>query len=118
MEILVTSLDKNSYFDHDVMSHIRNGAEKELTYLETCYTYWVGGMYRKEIHNKFGYYDDAFKVAGDTEFKSRILKFMNVGYIDQNLGIFLNYPDERKSESPLAEIEDLRAWYLYRSQGD
>ena len=57
----------------------------------------------------------ALSVAGDTEFKSRILKFINVAYISENLGIFLNYPDERKSESPLAEIEDLRAWYLYRT---
>ena len=77
--------------------------------------FWVGGMYRKSIHEHFGYYDSTFKVAGDTEFKSRILKFINVAYINENLGIFLNYPDERKSETPLAEIEDLRAWYLYRT---
>ena len=53
-------------------------------------------MYRKSIHERFGYYDSTFKVAGDTEFKSRILKFINVAYINENLGIFLNYPDDRK----------------------
>lgn len=112
---IVMNLDKNNYYKNDVMKHVRNDAKKELTYLETCYTYWVGGMYRKSIHERFGYYDSTFRVAGDTEFKSRILKFINVAYINKNLGIFLNYPDERKSESPLAEIEDLRAWYIYRT---
>ena len=93
----------------------RNFDLKNLTFLETCYVSWVGGMYRKEIHNKYGYYDDSFNVAGDTEFKSRILKNLNVGFIDKTLGIFLDYKEERKSETPIAEIEDLRAWHLFRT---
>ena len=61
---LVTSLDKNSYFDHDVMSHIRNGAEKELIYLETCYTYWVGGMTEKKFIISLGIMMTLLKLLG------------------------------------------------------
>ena len=51
------NLDKKyNYYKNDVMKHVRDDAKKELTYLETCYTYWVGGMYRKSIHERFGYY--------------------------------------------------------------
>ena len=35
--------------------------------------------------------------------------------IPQTLGVFLNYPEERTTASPKAEIEDLRAWYLHRT---
>jgi hypothetical protein len=31
--------------------------------------------------------------------------------------VFLNYPGARTTESPRAEIEDLRAWYLNRTLG-
>ena len=57
---IVMNLDKNNYYKNDVMKHVRDDAKKELTYLETCYTYWVGGMYRKSIHERFGYYDSTF----------------------------------------------------------
>ena len=31
------------------------------------------------------------------------------------LGVFNNYPEARTTQHPRAEIEDLRAWYLWRS---
>ena len=107
--------DKDGIKLKDGIFYNRNSNLKNLTFLETCYVSWVGGMYRKDIHNKYGFYDDSFNVAGDTEFKSRILKYLNVGFIDKTLGIFLDYKDERKSETPIAEVEDVRAWYLFRT---
>jgi len=74
-------------------------------------------MYKKSIHDRFGYYDESFKAAGDTEFKNRILKHINIKFIDETLGVFLNYPGERATTSFLAEIEDLRAWYIYKTNG-
>ena len=83
--------------------------------LETCYLSWVGALYRRSIHDRFGYYDGTFRGAGDTEFKSRILPQIKSKVIDKNLGVFWNYPDERTTQSPAAEIEDMRAWYVHRS---
>jgi glycosyltransferase involved in cell wall biosynthesis len=114
---LVTAVNNHGLLDRDVMTYDRTGARKEHTYLETCYLSWVGGMYRRNIHERFGYYDETFTAAGDTEFKSRVLPGITVKFIPRMLGLFLNYPDERTTASPRAEIEDLRAWYIHRTPG-
>lgn len=112
---VVTNVDKNGAFVSDVMTYDRRGYDQSLVYLETCYLSWVGGLYRRSIHDRFGYYDETFRGAGDTEFKSRILPFIRSRHIAKTLGIFLNYPEERTTQHPRAEIEDQRAWYVYRS---
>ncbi len=114
---LVTEVDERGVYKNDVMCYQRNCASKDHAYLETCYVSWVGGMYRKTIHQRFGYYDETFSAAGDTEFKNRILAHINVKFIPKTLGLFLNYPSTRVTASPRAEIEDLRAWYTYRTLG-
>lgn len=37
--------------------------------------------------------------------------------VNRVLGLFWNYPDARTTQSPMAEVEDIRAWYLHRSLG-
>jgi hypothetical protein len=74
-------------------------------------------MYRASIHERFGYYDETFRGAGDTEFKNRVLPHISVRFVDHTLGMFLNYPDGQTTASPMAEIEDSRAWYLFRTAG-
>jgi len=114
---LVTAVEENGVYKHDIMPYIRDGANKDHTYLETCYLSWVGGMYRKTLHDRFGYYDETFGAAGDTEIKNRILPHIKVKFIPIMLGLFLNYPDGQTTASPKAEIEDLRAWYVHRTPG-
>jgi glycosyltransferase involved in cell wall biosynthesis len=114
---LVTAVDENGVYNNDIMPYDRTGAGKDHTYLETCYLSWVGGMYRKTLHERFGYYDETFGAAGDTEIKNRILPHINVKFIPKTLGLFLNYPDGQTTASPKAEIEDLRAWYVHRTPG-
>ncbi len=114
---LVTLVDENGIYKNDIMPYDRTGASKDHTYLETCYLSWVGGMYRKTLHERFGYYDETFGAAGDTEIKNRILPHINVKFIPDILGLFINYPDGQTTASPKAEIEDLRAWYLHRTPG-
>jgi hypothetical protein len=46
-----------------------------------------------------------------------VLPHINVKFVPRTLGLFLNYPDERTTASPVAEIEDTRAWYLHRTPG-
>ncbi len=112
---LVTEVDVDGVFVKDVMLYDRTGYTPDHVYLETCYLSWVGALYRRNIHDRFGYYDGTFGAAGDTEFKGRLLPFLKTKCIPQTLGVFLNYPEERTTCSPKAEIEDLRAWYLHRS---
>lgn len=114
---IVTTVNRAGLLEADVMSYRRTGATKDHVYLETTYLSWVGGMYRKTLHDRCGYYDESFRGAGDTEFKNRVLPYIQAKFIDQALGLFLNYPDGQTTASPMAEIEDSRAWYLYRTSG-
>jgi glycosyltransferase involved in cell wall biosynthesis len=114
---VVTAVDEHGLHKNDIMTYDRSGATKDHTYLDTCFVSWVGGMYRRSIHDRFGYYDETFRGAGDTEFKNRIFPHIEVGFLDQMLGVFLNYPEGQTTASPMAEIEDSRAWYLFRSAG-
>lgn len=114
---LVTAVEDDGVLNHDIMQYDRAGGTKNHILLDTCYISWVGGMYRKSIHDRFGYYDEHFRGAGDTEFKNRIFPHIKVKYVDRLLGLFLNYPEGQTTASSMAEIEDCRAWYLYRTAG-
>ena len=116
-DALVQDVDMSCAFVRDIMIYRRQFETKDDHLLECCYVSYVGCLYRADIHERFGYYDDSFRAAGDTEFKNRLLRSVNFGFIDECLGFFTNYPEERVTQSPLAELEDLRAWYLHRSLG-
>ncbi len=112
---MVTSVDRNGVFNADVMPYDRRDYRQDLVYLDTTYLSWVGGLYRRSVHDRFGWYDESFRAAGDTEFKNRIMPHINSVHVPRMLGVFNNYPEERTTQSPRAEIEDLRAWYLWRT---
>lgn len=112
---LVTNVDRRGDWVNDIMTYDRSGYEQPLAYLETCYLSYVGGLYRRRIHERLGYYDASFGGAGDTEFKNRVLPFINSRVVPHTLGIFWNYPSGQTTCGPRAEIEDLRAWYLHRT---
>jgi glycosyltransferase involved in cell wall biosynthesis len=114
---LVTTVDDRGQWLHDVMTYDRTDYKQSFVYLETCYLSWVGALYRRSIHDRFGYYDPTFAAAGDTEFKNRMLPFIKTKAIPDTLGVFWNYPSDRATCSPRAELEDLRAWYLHRTEG-
>jgi glycosyltransferase involved in cell wall biosynthesis len=112
---VVTSVDRAGRFERDIMMYDRTGYRHDWHYLDCTFLSYVGGLYRRSIHDRFGYYDESFRAAGDTEFKNRILPFIRSKYVSRPLGVFNNYPEERTTQHPRAEIEDLRAWYLHRT---
>lgn len=90
----------------------------ELTpIVDPTYVNYVGGMYRRRIHDLYGGYDTSFRAASDTEFKHRIFPFIRSGHLNETLGVFLDYPEARMTAHPRAEAEDLRAMYLFRTLG-
>lgn len=113
---IVTELDKRETLSHDIMKYDRRGYRQDWHYLDSTFLSYVGGLYRKSIHDRVGYYDESFRAAGDTEFKNRVLPFIQTKYVSKTLGVFNNYPEERTTQHPRAEIEDLRAWYLFRTR--
>jgi glycosyltransferase involved in cell wall biosynthesis len=112
---VVTAVDSDGTFVDDVMVYERSSYHQDLAYLETAYLSWVGALYRRSIHDRFGYYDPSFRAAGDTEFKNRVLPHIKSKHVARTLGAFRDFPEERTTAHPRAEIEDLRAWYLHRT---
>ncbi len=114
---LVTDVDLQGNHVNDIMLYNRSNYHQNLVYLDTCYLSLVGGLYRRNIHQRFGYYDSSYRGAGDTEFKNRVLPHIKTKMLNRVLGLFWNYPDARTTQSPMAEVEDIRAWYLHRTVG-
>jgi glycosyltransferase involved in cell wall biosynthesis len=112
---LVTNVDRGGHWVNDIMVYDRTDYDQPMVYLETCYLSYVGALYRRRIHERFGYYDASFGAAGDTEFKNRVLPFIRSRVIPRTMGVFWNYPSGQTTCSPRAEVEDLRAWYLHRT---
>lgn len=114
-DAVVTNVDKAGVYADDVMWYRRGDTPWSHVLLDTTYLGWVGGLYRRSIHDRFGFYDTRFRGAGDTEFKNRIISRIRTLHIPRTLGVFNDYPEERVTQSPRAELEDLRAWYLHRT---
>jgi len=114
---VATEVDGRGAFVGEILTYDRSDYTPVHPYLDTTYLSWVGALYRRSIHDRFGYYDGSFGAAGDTEFKNRVLPHLKTCCIPQTLGVFRDYPEERATASPRAEIEDVRAWYLHRTAG-
>jgi hypothetical protein len=112
---VVTELSENGTYIGDKIFYDRSNMVATTTYLETCTVSWVGGLYRRDIHTRFGYYDARYHAAGDTELKMRVLQHLNVEFLPQTLGVLQDYPEQRASGGVRAEIEDSAAWYQYRT---
>ena len=69
---LVTNVDPQGGWVNDIMPYDRTGYEQDLVYLETCYLSWVGALYRKSIHERFGYYDQSFRGPGIRNLKTEL----------------------------------------------
>ena len=114
-DTIVTNADKRQIYDSDVMKYNRRDFRDWSHYLDCTFLNYVGCMYRRSIHNRFGYYDETFGAAGDNEFKNRVLPHIRCAYVPKMLGIFNNFPEDRATQSPRAELEETRSWYIHRT---
>ena len=60
---IVTEVDKEGIYDRDIMIYDRKSYRQDLHYLDCTFLSYVGGLYRKSIHDRFGYYDESFSAA-------------------------------------------------------
>lgn len=112
---LIVETDPAGHYERDAGCYDRTCYNQELVRLECCYLSFVGALSRRNLHERFGYYDPSFRGAGDTEFKNRVLPDIVTSAYPKTLGLFWNYPEIRTTQNPLAEIEDYRAWHAHRS---
>jgi glycosyltransferase involved in cell wall biosynthesis len=115
-DTVVTKVDEAGRWRRDVMSYSRPTYSRFNYFNDCTYINYVGGMYRRSIH-RFGWYDGSFRGAGDTEFKCRIFPFIRTAALPKTLGFYFDYPSARVTNSANIEVEDLRAWYVFRTPG-
>lgn len=75
-------------------------------------------MWRKNLHNKFGYFDEKLKVAADYEFWLRISQKCKFRHIKDYLGLYLRSPDSvehRNREIYTLETEEIVNKYMVNS---
>jgi glycosyltransferase involved in cell wall biosynthesis len=112
---IVAEIDKQGCLSHDLMFYDRSIGKQHSHILDCTYINYTPGLYRKSVHEQHGFYDETFSAAGDTEFKNRVSPFIKIKFIPNILGAYNNYQEERTTAHPRAEIEDIRAWYLFRT---
>lgn len=113
----ISAVDVHGALVADKLAYLRSGMNHTSLFFDCTYLSYVGGLYRKSIHDRYGYYDSSFRGAGDTEFKCRIFPELSFHHVSETLGHFLDYPSERTTNSAWVEIEDARAWYIFRTLG-
>jgi GT2 family glycosyltransferase/glycosyltransferase involved in cell wall biosynthesis/Flp pilus assembly protein TadD len=71
-------------------------------------------MWRKEIHETIGYFNEAFRAAGDYDFNIRFaLSGLKAYHISEPLGLFLENVTSisKKDDIPIREVNNLRNVY-------
>jgi len=73
-------------------------------------------MWRKSLHEKYGYFNESFKVCGDYEFWLRIASHGEQFYhIDKPVGLYLNRLDSAEHRQPeIAQSEKLHIQSVYK----
>ncbi|MDR3514523.1 MAG: glycosyltransferase [Azospirillaceae bacterium] len=108
--------DATGRFAEDDMANDRKTVDADFLLVDTTYIGHVPGLYRRSLHDRFGWYDGRLRGASDTEFKLRAFRGLRVQTLEATLGEYLNYPEVRTTATAAIEVEDLRAWYLPRSE--
>jgi glycosyltransferase involved in cell wall biosynthesis len=114
---VITQVDAQGRWKRDVMGYERSPYSHFHYLLDCTYINYVGGLYRRSIHSRFGWYDGSFKGAGDTEFKCRMFRYIQTAALPKTLGFYFDFPSPRVTNSANIEVEDLRAWYVFRTPG-
>ena len=114
-DTVVYDVDDKGNPIRQLMPYKRRGANEFDAIIESTVISFVGSVIRRSLFTKAGLFDDSFKGAGDTDFKMRNIQHIKMKSIDEVTGCFLNFPTERVTSSHNAEIEDIRAWYAYRT---
>lgn len=74
-------------------------------------------MWKKSLHNKYGYFDESLEVVGDYEFWLRVSESANFHHIDEALGLYYfssSSAEHRNKE--LTELENKQVQTKYISQ--
>ncbi len=106
---------ENETFEHHTPTGCSNWPEfDQYQLLCKCF---IGPhpMWRKRLHERFGYFDESLKVAGDYEFWLRVSEICKFKHIKEYLGLSLRSPNSAEHRSPeitILETDRVRSKYM------
>ena len=97
------------YSDVDMVAEIGGAVtgtyKNQRTDLETLLTICNVGpfpMWRRSLHNKYGFFDESYKVAGDYEFWLRLAAGgTRFWYMPESLGMYIDRPESAEHRQPV-----------------
>jgi glycosyltransferase involved in cell wall biosynthesis len=108
---------ENETFNHNNFTSKTNQGEFSIERL--MYHCFLGPhpMWRKTIHDRYGYFDESLQVIGDYEFWLRIAEGCKFKYIKDHLGLYLMSPKSVAHKNPrLTLMEEEQVLEKYRDR--
>lgn len=96
--------------------HTASGAYRWLDFdpLRLVYGCYIGPqpMWRRSVHDRYGYFDESFESAGDWEFWLRIAETEKFFHIDEFLGLYLKSPTSAEHRDRSLSAREAQAVHL------
>lgn len=117
---IVTETENETFENHTPGEYINR---PEFDRYQLLYGCFIGSqpMWRKRLHEEFGYFDGSLEVVGDYEFWIRIAEKYKFKHIKEYLGLYLRNPNSagrRDDTVTLSEIERIRNKYMLSVSGN
>jgi hypothetical protein len=112
---VVAAVDREGKHLRDLALHRRSDFEWPAVYLDRDMMNAPGALYRRSLHERFGYFDPTLFRKGRIEFHNRIRPWIRLKAIDETLAADFRFPESAQPVGPADELEELRAVLLHRS---
>lgn len=80
------------------------------------YQFGINPMWRKEVHDQIGYFDDSYRIIGDYDFNVRFALKLKAYHINQVLGLYYLNPDSLSFQSERLNEEISFTFTKYRQK--
>ncbi|MFQ6041008.1 MAG: glycosyltransferase [Candidatus Poribacteria bacterium] len=114
----ITATENETFFNHTPVGAYRWIDFNPLRLLHGCFM-GPQPMWRKSVHEKYGYFDENLKSAGDWDFWLRMAESETFLHIDEFLGLYLYSPtssEHRDPELSRREAQLVQQRYLHREE--
>ncbi|MDQ7787553.1 MAG: glycosyltransferase [Thermodesulfovibrionales bacterium] len=111
---VIKTATENETFDHHTPSGAYHWKDYNREILTLCCYMGPQPMWRKALHDRYGYFDESFASSGDWEFWLRIAEGTQMLHIPEYLGLYLYSPQGAEHRDKEKRIrEDLQIFQKY-----
>ena len=105
--VYITKTENETFENHTRTGSFRWYDFDFIRLIDGCYM-GPQPMWRRNLHKKYGYFDEQYRSAGDWEFWLRIGQTESFYHLDEYLGLYLQSPDSVEHRNPQLSIREAR----------